>query len=621
MRKLFLFLCLFLSFKNYAQDSLKKDSISIASYINSQNVLKKNPKILVIEDKKWVDLIQSYSNSKEKFKTDRIYENLKKKSIGERFNYDDNTSIKEIISIINTGNNDSINRLFKDIVFNDRYAGTTDPNRRKTIDPELRSLFFKCLKNPQLESQTAKMLSILQIEDYEKPIKELLLSGQSDDEIKLFCALHYADFGDVIDYFFNSLINNKKYTSEDIFRKHNLIYSLNSNYFNNTKIDSATRKKIITYSVELLKKFPLDSVFIQRHRESSNWIPASPGNYWDQFDVISFLFSTGDEAVIPVIENLKTLGFKDNLTFKFLKWKLGVDTTKENFNALLNNCRFYNFTVNELFLKGLLTMKNEQLFVDVLSKIEKPLPKMNSSNEWSDCLPYGFPEIFNLLEKKEFDQIINKAIKKDSNKQELTKNFNKFRNRNIIYALNNSEHWWKNLPYSWIHPYNYENSDTLRIPKRLLDLSNSLKEELNAKGYKVFSDLSPFDFISDDLNTSRDKLNAFKAQSNKELNNLNFFIDSKYFVKKQYKSTLEEDKYEYRCFIFFNDIVYSVTINNETDDTKLIFNEISEVLLKSVKSPNRFIEINPLNQQNLGYYIFGNPKTAKSILTKYNFTN
>jgi hypothetical protein len=81
MRKLFLFLCLFFSFKNYAQGSLKKDSISIASYINEQKVLKKNPEVLVIEDKKWVDLIKNYSKAKEKIKEERISDSLKKKSL------------------------------------------------------------------------------------------------------------------------------------------------------------------------------------------------------------------------------------------------------------------------------------------------------------------------------------------------------------------------------------------------------------------------------------------------------------------------------------------------------------------------------------------------------------
>mgnify|MGYP000039954326 CR=1 FL=1 len=61
MRKLVILFVFFINFKNYSQISfLKKDSIAISNYIKAQNLQKKNPQILVIEDKKWVDLIRNY---------------------------------------------------------------------------------------------------------------------------------------------------------------------------------------------------------------------------------------------------------------------------------------------------------------------------------------------------------------------------------------------------------------------------------------------------------------------------------------------------------------------------------------------------------------------------------
>ncbi|GGF27688.1 hypothetical protein [Flavobacterium limi] len=619
MRKLFFFLCLVFSFKNYAQGSLKKDSISIAGFIKEQNILKKNPKVLVIEDKKWVDLIKRYSSSKEKIKESRISDSLKKKSVAERFNYDDKTAEKEIISIINEGNNDSIKSLFSDIVFNNIYIGTIEPNRRKIINLELKSLFFKCLKNPELESQTAQMLSAMQIEGYEQPIKEILLSGQSRNEIQLFRALKYANYGDVIDYFFNSLLNNKKYTSVEIFKKNYLAYSLNESYFNNKNIDGATRRKLITYCAALLKKFPVDSSLIQPHYGAPNWIPGGSMDYNNQFDLISFLLSTGDVAVLPIIEDLKAVGFKDNLTFKFLNWKLGVDQKKETFDALLNDCKFYNYTVNELFLKGLLTENNDQKFVEIFAKIEKPLPSMQSVNEWSDCLRFGIEGIFNPLEKKDFDRIVNKAIKDNSYKQKLIEVYNGNRKDNILARLTGRENWRKGMPNNWMTPFYYHNMDSLTLPKRVQKLCDLARTDLESKGYKVFTDRDFLNFGTEEPSYARDKLNTLKAQSHNELNNMSFFIDYKYIKKSLSYASLESDKFELNCFIFFDDIVCLAKINANTNDSQLIFNNISEILLQKTGSSNRFLEVNLFNEKSSPYFIFGNPIMAKEILNKYNF--
>ncbi|MCV2485563.1 hypothetical protein OD917_11545 [Flavobacterium sp. SH_e] len=620
MRKLFLFLCLFFSFKNYAQSSLKKDSVSIAGFIKEQNILKKNPKILVIEDKKWVDLMKSYSKSKEKIKEDRISDGLKKKSVAERFNYDDKTAEKEIISIINEGNNDSIKNLFADIVFNSIYDGSIEPDRRKIINLELKSLFFKCLKNPQIESQTAQMLCSMQIEGYEQPIKELLLSGQSSNEIQLFCALKYANYGDVIDYFFNSLLNNKKYTSVDVFKKNHLAYSLRESYFDNTNIDEATRKKLIIYCAALLKKFPVDSSLIQPHYGAPDWIPAGSLDYNNQFDLIAFLLSTGDAAVLPIIEDLKEVGFKDNLTFKFLNWKLGIDQRKETFNALLNDCKFYNYTVNELFLKGLLTENNDQNFVDVFAKIEKPLPSMHYVNEWSDCLRFGIETIFNPLEKKDFNRIVNKAVKDNSYKQKLIEAYNGHRQGNILTRLTGRENWRKGMPNSWMTPFDYYNLDSLALPKRVKKLCDLARTDLESKGYKVFTDGDFLNFGTEEPSYARDKLNTLKAQSHNELNDMSIFIDYNYIHKSSNYTSLESDKFELNCFIFLNDIACIAKINDSTNDSQLIFNDISEILLKKTGSSNRFLEVNLFNEKSSRYFIFGNPVIAKEILSKYNFT-
>jgi hypothetical protein len=620
MRKLFLFLCLFFSFKNYAQGSLKKDSISIASYINEQKVLKKNPEVLVIEDKKWVDLIKNYSKAKEKIKEERISDSLKKKSLAERFIYDDKTAEKEIISILNKGNNDSIKSLFADIVFNSIYDGSIEPDRRKTINLELRSLFFKCLTNPQLESQTAQMLSSMQIDGYEKPIKELLLSGQSSNEIRLFCALKYANYGDVIDYFFKSLLYNDKYTSADIFKKNHLAYSLKDSYFYNTNIDEATREKMIIYCAALLKKFPVDSSLIQIHYGVPNWVPSGSLDYNNQFDLIAFLLSTGDKAVLPIIEDLKAVGFKDNLTFKFLNWKLGIDQRKETLNALLNDCKFYNYTVNELFLKGLLTKNNDQDFVDIFAKIEKPLPGMHYVNEWSDCLRFGIETIFNPLEKKDFNRIVNKAVKDESYKQKLIKAYNGHREGNILTRLTGKENWRKGLPNSWLTPFQYYNADSLALPKRVQKLCDLARTQLESKGLKVFTDYDFLNFAKEEPSYARDKLNTLKAQSRNELNNMSFFIEYKYIHKKSGYDPFGDSKFELNCFIFLDDIVCLAKINNDTNDSKIIFNDISEVLLKKKGSSKRFLEVNLFKEKNSRYFIFGNPEIAKGILSKYNFT-
>ena len=165
MRKLFLFLYLIFSFQNYAQDSLKKDSITISNYIKAQRLLNKNPEILTIEDSKWVQLINNYSNSKQKLINNRLLKKLKKESIPERFEGNDPSVDIEIILIIKKGNNDSINKLFRELM------SFSFDKKPKQIDNNLKSLLFESINKPELETSTALLISNLKIDGFEKLLK------------------------------------------------------------------------------------------------------------------------------------------------------------------------------------------------------------------------------------------------------------------------------------------------------------------------------------------------------------------------------------------------------------------------------------------------------------------
>ena len=178
----------------------------------------------------------------------------------------------------------------------------------------------------------------------------------------------------------------------------------------------------------------------------------------------------------------------------------------------------------------------------------------------------------------------------------------------------------KGLPNSWIAPTLFEcyDIDALALPERILKLCDSLKAELETKNYKIFNDTDFHNYFSDEPDCTQDNLNTLRVKSFDELKDMIFFIDHKY-IKEQDIS--ESNKYEFNCFVFLKDIVCFVKINDKVDDRKIIFNDLSDILLKKVGSPNRFIEINPLKQKKLGYYTFGNPDIVNGILNKYDFKN
>lgn len=622
MRKIVVFILIFYFSNAYSQSvSLKKDSIEISNYLKVQKLKNSDSIILIINDKTWVDLIKKYSDDKQEYLKKKWFEKLRNKSIGERFVNHDPTVEAEMISIFQNSNNDSINKLLKDII-NNSNSDIVNIGSVRIVNLELKNLLFESLKNPELESNTATALFVSKIECYQQALKDRLLSGKSSDELQLFIELRETDFGDVIDYFFNSLLTNSKYNSELIFSKNNFVYYLYDSYFYNKWINSDTRDKIISYSLKLLEKFPIDIDLYKRHSESNpnRFVLSYRCKTGTQLDLVSFLLYSGNENMVPLIDKLKTIGLPDNLVFKFLNWKFGIDRSEENFNILLKDFKFFNYLLIEAYNQGILTAENEEFFVKMLSEIEKPAVSFGLTSEYNvhKLEWYDIPRIFSPLERDDFIKIINKSLNNEQSKEDFTKIFNK--RKTLIYRLIKTPFDspilmnTKNLPNNWYRRDSHNYSFGMNLPERYYIAADSLKKALNDKNYKVFNDFEFTEFGTDATSSVRKHFKAMQHNSNNELRDLSYFCDVKYV--KQAEDVAEE---EFNCYVFMNEMAYFMKINNRDDTIKLIYNDLSPKILTNIRSHNRLIPLNFYGGSDKSWYVFGNPETVKEIFVKFDF--
>jgi hypothetical protein len=495
----------------------------------------------------------------------------------------------------------------------------------RVIKPELKKLLFESIQKPELEYNAARALSSSRIDGYQQALKERLVSGSSTNEIQLFIELLDCDFGNVIDYFFNSLLTNDKYTIDKIFKNNNFIYKLQYSYYYNNRIDSTTREKLIAYSIKLINKFPVDLALYERYYPSNarRHVLDYSFSSGTQLDLVSFLLYSGDKQTLPIIDNLKAIGLPDNLVFRFLYWKFDRDRSKENFKILLKDFEFYDYLIVEIYNQGLLTVQNEDFFVEVLSEMEKPAVSFGLSNEYNrhNLNLKEKLRMFTSLQKEDLVRILNRSLMNESYKETFMKCASKKRS---IYRMIKSPYKspmiinTDSLPDNWLERTSRK---PFAFPEIYIKAADSIKKALNAKNYKVFDDFEFQDLEPDEQSDLRGHFKAMQHNSNGELKELNYFCDIKRDVKYS-KGAYEngyEDVFEFDCYVFMNNTVYYLKIKSGDDTKKVIYKDLSEKILRKAGSQNRFMPLNFYGDSGPFMFVFGNPEVVKDIFIKYDF--
>jgi hypothetical protein len=621
MRKLFIFFIFFINFKNYSQiSSLKKDSIAINNYIKLQNLQKKNPEILVIEDKKWVDLIRNYTNFKQKSIDDKHLKKLKSGSIGERFEGNDEIVNAEIISIIKQGNNDSIKKLYNELTTN---------NEVKKIDNNLKSLFFESINNPALEFATAYLISSLKIEGFEKVIEDRLLSGKSTNEIFLFSTLKYYDVSRSIDYFTNSILNSEKYTDS----KHLFNYTLKTtidDMLNRSQLktieNKELEKKLLNFCINLLKKYPLTPDIITKCSIASECrISGNNGKDYDnQMDIVRILLRRGDSSVIPFLKQLRESGVENNIHFDFLFWKYGEDKSETAFSRLLSDYEYCFRIAEELDKQGLL-FNDDRLMIKILSRHNTVLNTVCKTMEKQYLSFLNTDQIINIfykLNRNKFISILNSSIQSKDDINSLLEGYDRKNLSSIHYVVRNHKLSGNNLKNFFVIQYS--------LNKQKEDLVNSFMADIYNNKYKIFN---AYDSEVDDLGDSfetRNHLNVIRDFSNGELKSLTYYLDDKYMKYDGYSGSYDdfiENGMEANCYVYFNDAVYLMNTHRDSDVKNLIMNKLSSKMLVRINSKNRFIAFDFWKDGKFfknfrhNVYTFGTPEIVNGILNKYDFKN
>jgi hypothetical protein len=624
MRKVLIFFVLFINCKNYSQiSSLKKDSIAINNYIKAQNLQKKNPEILVIEDKKWVDLIRNYTNSKQKLIEDEILRNLKTESIGERFKGRYKSVDSEIISIIKQGNNDSIKKLYfelQDDFFNDK---------GKKIDQDLKTLFFESINNPALEVATTYLISSLKIEGYEKVIEDRLLSGKSTNEILLFSTLKDYDISRSIDYFTNSILNSEKYTDSKQIFNYTLKTTIDDMLYlsqHKTLENKEVGKKLLNFCIDLLKKYPLTPDIINKCSIASECrMSLNNGKDYDnQMDIVGILLRRGNSSVIPFLKQLRESGVENNIHFDFLFWKYGEDKSETTFSRLLSDYEYCFRTAEELDKQGLL-FSDDRLMIKILSRHNTVLNTVCITMEKQYLSFLNTDQMINIfykLNRNKFISILNNSIQSKDDINSLLEDYDRKNLSTIHCAVRNHKLSGNNLKNFFVIQY--------LLKKQKDDLVNSFMADIYDNKYKIFN---AYDSEVDDLGDSfeiRNHLNVIRDFSNGELKSLTYYLDDKYMEYDGYSGSYDdfiENGIEANCYVYFNDVVYLMNTHRDSDVKNLILNKLSSKMLSRINSKNRFIAFDFWKDGKFfkkfsdNVYTFGNPEIVNGVLNKYDFKN
>ncbi|MEN2402621.1 hypothetical protein GKZ90_0022725 [Flavobacterium sp. MC2016-06] len=593
---------------------MKKDSITISNYIKKQKLLSKNPEILVIKDKKWVDLINNYSNSKQKLINNKLLKKLKNESIAVRFKQNDPSVNSEIITIIKKGNNDSINKLFRELI---SYSFNNKP---KQIDNNLKLLLFESINNPELETSTAFMISSLKIDGFEKIIENLLLSGKSVDEITLFYCLKDSNNSNTIDYIINSVLNTNKHINEKKLFNKKFISTLDI-IICNKKGNDVLKEKSLSFCIQLLDKYPITLELLNKSsiRAYQNREPfLLGGDFENQLGILYLLIKNNDQRIIPFLKLLQKLGVKDNIQFDFLFWKFDEDKSDAVFNKLLSDFQYYFSMVYELDRKDIL-LNDDNLMIKVLSNFEKTPTFAGMEHQvfigWNIGHIRYLMTVFYKLDKSKFLTILNNSIKSPEDKNLFIKIYEEY-NRSSIDSYILNQKLYTNTSNK------YDNFDTgVYLSKRKIDLCNSFLNDMKIADYKIIESYSPeYEDNFEKTIYLKNFLNVIKNHSNNELKNMDYFFENVY-KKSNDESSDYDEKFESNCYITFQNMVYFIKVNEKIDARKLVMNRISEKLLNSIKSSNHFVELDFWKVNNSSIYTFGNPDIVNGILSKYDFKN
>ena len=639
MRKLFLIVILVFYSKGYSQiNSLKKDSITINEYIKSQKAKNKNPDILVINDKKWVDIIKNYSNSKLKFKADQVQKKLVKKSIVERLINEDKSVNQDIISIIKKGDINSIKSLYDNLSTEGLF---NNEKKSKNINPDLKALFFESINNPELELSSASMISSLKIDGFEKVIRDRLLTGKSINELELFYCLSDANISkskdylaliEGIDYFINSVINTNKYIlntgtysdERNLFKQ--AIFSKKINYMISLaekENDQKLKEKLLNFCVQLLNKYPITIKTLTDSHLYENQIFSDISEKGNQLDILNILVIHNDSRALSFLKLIKELSNTNNFQFDFLYWKFGENISNETLNKFLTDYQYYVAVIYELDKKGIL-FNDDNLMIKVLSYYEKtptreggrnvPFPDDSFLNQIKDIMT-----VFYKLDKSKFLFLLNNSIKKYKDDKDLFFKLYEEFNRSSIFSYLLNQKLQENT--SSIYPASFLFDPGIYLNLQKIEICNSFRKEMDSLNYKIFKRYPQEEYeCCDDTSTSRILLNVLKNNSDEEMKKIEYFLDSKYTPKKDEDSDYSNEN-EINCYLLFNNVVYFMKLKNSVNDEDMIFNNLSQKLLNSIGSSNRFVKLDFWKDGKTYLYSFGNPEVIESTVNKYDFKN
>ena len=418
----------------------------------------------------------------------------------------------------------------------------------------------------------------------------------------------------------NLFLNTDKYLNNKKLFHSQLSRSLDKMIYN-ARENKALKEKLLDFCVQLLDKYPITLEVLEKTSllSSQNREPfLVGGDFTNQLSIVYLLIKHNDEKVIPFLKLLKNLGVRDNIQFDFLFWKFDQDESEATFNKLLSDFQYYFSVVYQLDRKGIL-LNNDNLMIKVLSNFEKTPTFAGMQQQvflgWNIGHIRYLMTVFYKLEKSKFMAILNSSIKDKEDKELFLKVYEEY-NRSSInsYMLN------QKLQVNTSNKYdNFDSGVYLNSSK--IDLCNSFLNEMNNFNYKPFYAYTIEEEESFD-GTSKLKmfLNVIKNYSNNELKNINYFFDIKY-SKQNDEAFNDNEKFESNCYITFNNVVYFFKLNEKTNVQKLVINQISEKLLNSIKTSNRFVELDFWKVNSSTIYIFGNPEIINPIFNKYDFKN
>ena len=271
---------------------INKDSLKIQQIVKQLRKQNKSAQLLQTNNPEDVKFLKQYIWQKNKIiSTEKELKNISDSNrLGNRYKNGDATSISEIVQLIEEKDKKLIRELF-----NDLRLEFSEANKSLSLDMRIKESLFRLIEDPDFENAVVQFLGYNQVEGSLDVFEKRLMSGNSNEEDRLFFWLAREGKREKpLAFALNKIKNYEEGVTETYWTKIGLDYYLE-------KGSEKIRSKIVAAAQSYIESNPLTT-------EELNSVYGDNlfSNKDFKLGLYELLLKYGNESTLPFLENLKT---------------------------------------------------------------------------------------------------------------------------------------------------------------------------------------------------------------------------------------------------------------------------------------------------------------------------